>query len=384
MKIDIKKKIVELEELGFTIRNSIFANTKCYYIFPSNIGCDYRTKENLKFRSSIWTTDGELISASFPKFFNWTEQPELCPEPTDIKDCEFIEKLDGSCLIVSKFKGELIIRTRRSETAYIMDNGYELDELKDRYPLVFDNPLLDLECNSLLFEWTSPVNRIVLDYGDKPDIKLIGAIDHYDYSMAPQYILDELAFQLDVQRPNVFHYDTLGEMIKGVKSFKGMEGVVCYYDEGQSMKKIKGDEYLKYHFIRTSLNDNKLIELVEYLDYPSKTKFKKHITSEFDWECYQFIEPRVDLVYDIIKDIKIMIKNAWTELNNHINNLGWDKRSGRGDIAKYMNTDKFYSVYYKDYISIMFMKLDDRWNYTDQNCKNWLRKQIKKELIKDD
>jgi hypothetical protein len=98
MKIDLSK----IDMTNFNIKPNKINGEIIYLVVPVNIGCKW-TKDNMIFRSSMWNSEGELISASFKKFFNWNEQPDLVPIPTDIKKLQAISKIDGSTLIVSKY-----------------------------------------------------------------------------------------------------------------------------------------------------------------------------------------------------------------------------------------------------------------------------------------
>ncbi len=77
-----------------------------------------------------------------------------------------VEKLDGSLLIVSKYNGQYILRTRGTVDASIMANGHELEIFKNTIlsKLADNNDTWDY---SVLFEWLSPINKIVLNYGDE-------------------------------------------------------------------------------------------------------------------------------------------------------------------------------------------------------------------------
>ena len=168
----MKINLNDIDADNFTTRLVSIAGEECVLVNPMNFGCDWKP-DTLHFRSSIWNSDGELISAGFPKFFNYGEKPLVSEIPTESADFKAITKIDGSLLIVSKYKGEVIIRTRRCVDATTLTNGDEIAILKEKYPLAFDVP----EGNSYLFEWVSPTHRIVIKYNEI-DIKLIGSISH--------------------------------------------------------------------------------------------------------------------------------------------------------------------------------------------------------------
>ena len=102
MKIDLSK--IDLEQ--FMVHEHIVAGETMWLVQPNHIGCKW-TQNNKHFRSSLWDNDGNLVSAGFPKFTNWGENPENFPVPTSLKDTVVTEKIDGSLLIVSRWNNQL-------------------------------------------------------------------------------------------------------------------------------------------------------------------------------------------------------------------------------------------------------------------------------------
>jgi hypothetical protein len=270
-------------EEEFCVKDCVIANTECKLVFP--IKHDIRWNDQNKiFRSSIWTKDGELVSASWKKFTNLGEQLEF--EPLDIdSDIEFIHKIDGSTLIISKFKGELIARTRGTHDATILANGNEIPVLKQKYPLVFDNDILNNEQHSIVCEWYSPRNIIVEREADEPTLWLTGVIKHEDYSYLSQKDLDVFAQKWGIKRPTRYQFNSLSSMIESVNQWKKGEGIVIYGNKGQTLKKTKSDRYLVLHRIKSTLsNEKNLIDFYIEKEMPSSEDFYKIIETEFDYE----------------------------------------------------------------------------------------------------
>ena len=123
MKVDLQS--IDLTQ--FYVNEHVLNGELVYLVIPRQIGCVWN-KQNKIFRSSVWNSKGELISASFQKFVNFGENPEIFPVPISLKNCVVMEKLDGSTLIVSKYKGQYIIRTRGTIDAGRMEkNGFEIE-----------------------------------------------------------------------------------------------------------------------------------------------------------------------------------------------------------------------------------------------------------------
>jgi hypothetical protein len=279
----------------FCIRYCVIANTDCKLIFPIKHDIKWND-ENKIFRSSIWTKDGELVSASWKKFTNLGEQLDF--EPLDIdSDIEFIHKLDGSTLIISKFKEELIVRTRKTSDATILDNGDEIPFLKQKYPLVFDNDILNSEQYSIICEWYSPRNVIVEREAEEPTLWLTGIVKHEDYSYMSQKKLDNLSIEWKIERPIRYRFNTISSMIESVNHWKKGEGIVIYGNNGQVLKKTKSDRYLILHKIKSQLNSqNNLIEYYVDSEMPSCENFYKKIETDFDFEIALQLKDEIEKI----------------------------------------------------------------------------------------
>lgn len=289
------------------VHSHIIAGETCWLVQPVHVGAKW-TKDNLHFRSSVWNSQGELISASFPKFFNWDEKPDIYPVPKDLGNCDILDKLDGSTLIISLYKGELIVRTRGTVDATKLDNGHEIEALKKKYPLVFDSKSLQ-DGFSYIYEWTSPTNQIVLNYGEEPGIYLTAIIRHGDYSLFKQIALDLVAVGLKVRRPLRYSFASIEDMIKTVDCLKGKEGVCVYYNNDQSIRKVKSAEYLAAHKMKSELGSiDKVIDLWFILNRPSYQEFEQYINSKFDFEIFTLCRGYVSQICDGWKEVEKILQ----------------------------------------------------------------------------
>ena len=296
MKIDIQN--TNLEGFGISIQDNLIlvrAGTRSIW-----------TPENLIFRSSIWTKDGELVSASYKKFFNWYEQPDIEPKPSALKECHCIEKIDGSALIVSKYKNNLIVRTRGTFDASKLDTGHEIKDLISRYPRAFDPP----QTLSYIFEWTSPENRIIIDYGPKPDIYLTNIIRHQDYSYFTQKELDETADSLKVKRPVVFEFIDMVSMIESVMALEDVEGICVYYHGDQYIRKVKSLKYLTLHQMKAGFNNKSLIEYFVENSMPGYQEFIEQLTAEIDYEVVSTMLSDISNVVDASKEVRKILDHC--------------------------------------------------------------------------
>jgi hypothetical protein len=285
--------------------------------------------KNKYFRSSVWDKEtGDLISAGFRAFVNLGEQPSFEPID-DHNDLEFVRKLDGSLLIVSQYKGQLIVRTRGTIDATQLANGHEIEFLKKKYPTVFSNMWLDSEYHTLLFEWTTPTNRIVLKESEEPCLWLIGIVCHRPEVMDPfkffvgaslkeayhyftQFELDQQALYLGVPRPERFELN-LANVTEYLKDKDSIEGVVIYGGQGQILKKVKTPRYLYMHRVFTGIKTvDHLFELFAEYGCPKREEFEKMLANNFDWELVTTLKDLLDKLY--AKSKRIADNALWIDL----------------------------------------------------------------------
>lgn len=315
MKIDLST----IDTENFVLRETEIAGETCYLVFPKHVGCKW-TKDNLIFRSSVWNSEGELISASFKKFFNWGEQPDLTYTPSDLKakgGCQIMEKLDGSTLIVSRYNGQTIIRTRGTTDATILDNGHEIALLRKKYSKFFDMfESVKTQLVSVIFEWESPENRIVIKH-DELDMKLTAIINHENYTMFYQSDLDKYAEIHALKRPRVFNFNTIEEMKNAVEAFKGIEGVCVYCNNGQDIRKLKGVEYLAKHRLKDELgNFDRVVDYYFTHGCPNYNDFYQSVVDTIDWETAEEIRGDISNIIDGMKEVELIRQHMLQFANN--------------------------------------------------------------------
>lgn len=265
------------------------------------------TTETMIFRSSVWDEQtGELISASYPKFFNWGERTDLSPLPSSLKNASLIEKIDGSTIIISKYKDSPIIRTRGSHSYLAQNNANEIPELLKKYPKILDNYFYSKDY-SMIFEWVTPTNTIVLQYPE-PDLILTGIIAHSNYSLFFQNNLDDIAQQIGVKRPQRFHFNSVDEMIKSIQELDGKEGICVYFHNDQEILKLKSLSYLKRHRFKFLCSDEEVIDLFLHYGKPNYLDFYQHIENEFDYECAQMAKGFMSRICDAYKEVENIIQ----------------------------------------------------------------------------
>ena len=293
MKYDLEQV---LHNDSFAKREGIVNGVPVILVFPKKGVEGFWTKDILWARSIMIHRDThKILSRGFDKFFNYNERIDIDSDP-DFLDCEFREKIDGSLLIVSVINGKLNIRTRGTLDAYTQypNTKSEYDDfIQSKYKDVFDYILKAGEGRSYLFEHTTPRNIIVLNYGAEPKLKLLGIISNETgYLMSNDY-LDGFAQAYNIERPQKYVIES-SEDVQKLLEIQNIEGFVLYYNGGQKMKKLKTEEYLQKHRIRTQFNHNTLIEswkkysqLTGDAEYTAR-ELKTILSKEFDYECINF------------------------------------------------------------------------------------------------
>jgi hypothetical protein len=336
--IFVEKTLPFLEIQGFKIKQDTIAGEVCYLVDGSFATWD---KDNLIYRASIFNENGKPVSLSFSKFFNWGEKPNIVPEPVKLSNCNFISKIDGSTCIISKYKGNLIVRTRGSFfiDSEKMTNGFEIETLKKKYPKAFDNEYINSEEYSLIFEWVSDINVIVLKYNDCPNMYLINKISHKDFSYETQNNLDKIAKELGCIRPSrgTFSSD-IKEMLEQIKSLKGEEGYCVYFNNDQDIKKIKSSQYLTLHAFKSEINNEEnVIDLYVEYKQPDYNDFLDRIEKEFDFECRKYIEHYVSKIVSYRAEVRKIVEHM-KEFSYSFN--GTRKEFAQKNIASYGQTER--------------------------------------------
>ena len=336
MKIDIKK---DIDRESFMVHEHIIAGDVVTLVQPKHIGAKW-DKNNLHFRSSVWNYDGELISASFPKFTNWGENPDHFPVPVSLKNATVMEKLDGSLLIVSKYKGQYILRTRGTVDASTMANGDELELFKSTIlSKLQDNN--DTWNYSILFEWMSSRNVIVLRYSDEPMWTLIGFIDHTDYSLATQDMLDLMAKKYDLLRPEIYTFTDITDMLQNVDKWQDKEGVCLYSKNGQTIHKIKAAKYLLLHHLKSELSSTeKVLDVWLEQGMPDYTTFYNYIFTTFDFELAEQAKGTISRIVDAKKEVNKIVDGMNNFVNNRLCSLPSRKEQAQLVISSYGETNR--------------------------------------------
>jgi hypothetical protein len=302
MKINIDS--INREEL--LVKDVLFQGIDAILVQPNHIGTRF-TQSTKIFRSSIWSKDGELLSAGFPKFTNFGENPENFPVPKFLNGCKILDKIDGSLCILDWVNSQISMRTRGTCSYNTMENHYDFDYCLQKYPNI-KTWLRENSKYSLLFEIVTPNLKIVLDYGHEPDFILIGAVDKTDYSLMNQSELDKIASFLGTKRPKYYSFNNLAELLSTIEKMKDVEGVCLYSNGDQTIHKIKTEYYLKLHYFKSNATYENTVDLFFEFGMPEYKKFEELLIQKFDYECFEMVRGFLSIICDGMKEVNKIVE----------------------------------------------------------------------------
>ncbi len=243
---------------------------------------------------------GEIVARPFQKFFNLNETEKTKLENLPMEQPEITEKLDGSLGILYQDSGEYFVTTKG--TFYSEQGEWATKHFREKH----SGQKMPVGL-ALLFEIIYPENRIVIDYGGKRELFLIGAVEtqsgkDYNYKELQQ-IAEKYGFAIVPQKPL-----TLKEVMEKTASLPANEeGFVARFSSSLRVK-MKGTEYLRIHRILSNLS---LISIWEKLreDEFDQTEFLQSIPEEFrKW---------TEKTANVIRKAKEKIESKLHELYRH-------------------------------------------------------------------
>lgn len=309
----------------FEYKECVISGDDCYLIYPKVSDSDIWTKENLGFRSIIVRKeDNFVVSRGFPKFFNLGQ----CPRLTDdipYKSFNTIEKKDGSLLIVSRYKGETILRTRGTIDISSLENGSEKSILLEKYKDFFEIlEYFDTFDFTFLFEWQTPSNVIVIDEVPEPTLTFLAYISNHDGEIFTTYP-DNLPDCFN--HTEKLNFNSVGDVVEYTKNLNDKEGYVLYFHDNMgkvvNMLKVKTPWYVDLHYNMTSIPRTPKRFMRMFLDYCddrndlsqilSKRKtFDSYIKAKYSYEFYVASENIFNLFIskldNVIDKLKVIVE----------------------------------------------------------------------------
>lgn len=254
--------------------------------------------EEKKLRSIIIDLEGYVKSSGFFKFGNYgeflNETKILDNALKDNGTVRFSRKEDGSLCVRSVIDRKIILRTRGTAQGQYARNEfgptfYEqfLDVVREKYPkLLIPNFYPEY---SLLFEYVSPKNRIILSY-DYTDLIFVGGIKHSDLTLITW---DEMLDITNEGNLNIVKLHTLPTNPKDLieviyKEWIGQEGIVARCNNDQTLVKIKSEDYLAKHRTQATMNYISASIIIRNEKITTSEEMEQYCQdNDFDWELGQ-------------------------------------------------------------------------------------------------
>jgi hypothetical protein len=293
--------------------------------------------DELKYRSIMCDKEGNVVSSGFPKFFNYGDYPpndkllmdHIANATTRLDAIGKELKHDGTNIIRSVINGKVHWRTRNNFSIIPLGTDNDCYDYKGLLEYIKTMPHACYRYpgyapdTSILFEWISPDNKLIVKY-KTPKLKYLGEVN-----------LDDLSFTVGVDAEDYIPepirgiYPTLTsfkEAIDSVKGEKDIEGYVlniwCRERNSHVLFKVKTDWYYKLFGIKYMLNQKKfnqlcwlngLLDYTDILDYfgtllgsaedlEAVSEQLNDMYSVYDEDVY-YVERELEDFFSINKDI---------------------------------------------------------------------------------
>ena len=261
------------DELNFTIADKgeytvidyILPNPKTFPEVNENDSQQVQ-KEKLDIRNCrgiiFCNVTGKIIRLPLEKFFNLNERQSITLEKLLHLDGDILEKLDGS--MIASFRthsGRLIHGSKMGETpispfvdAFILDNPHYTK---------FIEFILNQNKTPIFELLDSANNKIVLDYGSKVRLVLLGVRDMTTGEYFPYGFLQHLAHQFNIELVQRITEKAFSEeFVNFAVKQEGVEGYVVRLSNGVAVK-VKNEWYSLVHHAKSSLSGERhVVQLI--------------------------------------------------------------------------------------------------------------------------
>jgi len=288
-------------------------------------------------RGLVLDNEYNIIANCIPKFFNYEELNQVRVPNINLNQAFTItRKDDGSLIQIFMYKNNLITT---SSGGFCNDYTKKAEELlstkyKHIIPIITDSPDLNF-----IFEMISPLTKVVINYEDTEELRLITIrdMDGLEFSRFIEWCKTQ---GFDYVQEEKF-YSIVQLLVEKVSEFKNIEGYVIKFEDGQRVK-FKYDEYFTLH------------------------KTIAHVSKKFVWEA---LANNIDLNLENIPDETFKQIKQWKkELEDEFNFIedAVVKANRRVSIASINGVfnrkqqAEFILKNYKEYSQMLFAMLDDR------------------------
>jgi hypothetical protein len=263
------------------------------------------SSDELHLRSVLCRPDGTIACSGFPKFRNYGEDESegvKFIEYLEAGQVAFAEKMDGSLIIRSVIDGYVNFRTRGS---HVLADGFH--EPVMQLVSEFHPELLSPEVHadkSMLFEYTSPDNRVVVKY-EESALTLLGWMQHSEEE-PPVFCGDVHLIETSVKPVSFFELPTeISELCKEISTWSNAEGIVAWCNGGEMMIKIKAAEYLKIHSLKFHMSEERIRKIAYHFQINSMDELREFFYERgLDWEAADFAHEHMRVYLERKKGIE--------------------------------------------------------------------------------
>lgn len=245
-------------------------------------------------RGLVTDEQGNVISRPFPKFFNWGQSraPDLSITQ---KPFWAYDKIDGSLIIVGlDSDGQPVVSTKGSFTTWHSEQARKM--LGGWTPV---------PGSTAIFEFVHPSNRIVIDYGEREELVLLGAVANEDGCdhFTPEQYADESGWFGALCPPQAIRIQSILHTVADPQNGPNKEGFVLVWpnSSGPSHRvKIKFAQYVHLHRVLSRMNNVAVWEALS--------------TDTFD----ALLELCPDEIYDQVRECADELNGRHTNLVAHV------------------------------------------------------------------
>lgn len=207
------------------------------------------TKIENEARGLILNTEGDIVSMSFPRFFNYNQgwASELDWEHTNAE-----LKLDGTLITVYAYKGNYFIQTRgraNADGSLAQSEETFYERVFEIFKKKFNDPFGPFKANNpnekycWCFEYVSPDNRIVTPYEYEALVLIAAFNKNLCSEVKPEYV-DQFAAEYHFQRPAFSRVTSMAAVEKLLEKLDPLEEGLVLVDHRFRRIKAKNPGYL--------------------------------------------------------------------------------------------------------------------------------------------
>jgi len=303
---EIEKLVEQYKSIFYKRENDIFVLFKYRYYAPEIYLENPKLRE---LRGIIFNKHtGEIVQRPFHKFFNHDEPNCTIDYTTNAMETE---KYDGSMIASTIYNDELFVSTTGNLKSSIAEMGRNFIINHNNYVDI----IKDFENYTVLFEYITPKNRIVIDY-KKENMILLAIRNKKTGKYLSTYEIMELGEYYKIPSIEVKDGIPLSKIVEKVKRMEGVEGAVAYTDN--DMVKIKTMWYLERHRLFTNKLDKREI---------AEAFFSNKIDDYYSLVDGHKKEELDEIVNEII--------SLLTEYTNVLNSIDYSKYPTKKELVEY-------------------------------------------------